>query len=167
MAIGVWAVGGEALHWAGVVNLPPMMTPALGWSMFFALGVAYFATAYLVLGSIFLAIGAMANTVREIQTLNMPVTMAQLLVFFFASYALARQGTTVEYLAIAVPFSSPFAMLGRAATHEELWPHAVALGWQALWVAVFVKAGAAMFRKLVMKSGPAGVSTGKKRFWRT
>ena len=167
VAVSVWAVGGEALHLAGVLSLPAMMTPAVGWPMFFALGVAYFASAYLVLGSIFLAIGAMANTVREIQTLNMPVTMAQLVVFFFASYALARQGAAVEYAAIAVPFSSPFAMLGRAATHDSLWPHAAALGWQALWVALFVKGGAALFRKRVMKSGPAGSAGVKKRFWRT
>ncbi len=165
VGIGVWGLGGFALHLMGVINLPAMMTPAVGWPMFFALGVAYFAMAYLVLGAIFLAIGALANTVREIQTLNMPVTMGQLIVFFFASYALARQGTVVEYVALAIPFSSPFAMLARAATFETLWPHAVALGWQALWVAVFVKGGAALFRKRVMKSGPQG-AVKKKRGWR-
>ncbi len=53
-------------------------------------GSLYFAMGYLLLGSIFLAIGSMAKTVREVQTLSMPVTMLQLLVFFFASLCADR-----------------------------------------------------------------------------
>lgn len=161
VGIGVWAVSGAALSMLGWVHIPELVTPALGWPLFIALGVAYFAMAYLVLGSIFLAIGSMANSVREIQTLNMPVTMGQLMVFFFASYAMARPGSGIEIAAMVVPFSSPFAMLARAAMQEGLWPHLAALGWQALWVAIFVRGGAALFRKRVMKSGPQG--TGQKR----
>ena len=44
--------------------------------------------------------------------------------------------------AIAFPFSSPFAMLARAAQEAALWPHVVALAWQALWVSLFVRFGA-------------------------
>ena len=35
-------------------------------------------------------------------------------------------------------------------------PHLAAIGWQALWVIVLVRAGSRMFRTRVMKSGPAG-----------
>jgi ABC-2 type transport system permease protein len=63
--------------------------------------------AYLLLGSLFLAIGGMASTVREVQTLSMPVTMLQLMVFFFASYALARPGTMIETASLVFPLSSP------------------------------------------------------------
>lgn len=161
VGIGVWALSGAALSLAGWVHIPELVTPAVGWPLFIALGMVYFAMAYLVLGSIFLAIGSMANSVREIQTLNMPVTMGQLMVFFFASYAMARPGSGIEIAAMLVPFSSPFAMLARAAMQEGLWPHLAALGWQALWVTIFVRGGAMLFRKRVMKSGPAG--TGQKR----
>ena len=65
-------------------------------------------------------------------------------------------------LAVAVPFSSPYAMLARAAQDGALWPHLAALGWQALWVAIFVRMGARLFRTRVMKSGPAG-GKAKKR----
>jgi ABC-2 type transport system permease protein len=139
VGIAVWGGAGLIIHFVGGAALPN-----------------------LVLGAIFLAIGALATTVREIQTLNMPVTMGQLMVFFFASYALARQDTATEYAAIAIPFSSPFAMLARAATHEAIWPHLAALCWQALWVALFVKGGATMFRKRVMKSGPQGAPKKKR-----
>jgi ABC-2 type transport system permease protein len=60
------------------------------------------------------------------------------------------------------PFSSPFAMLARAAQDERLWIHGLALGWQALCVVVFVRAGASLFRSRVMKSGPA---RGNPRRW--
>jgi len=108
-----------------------------------------------LLGSLFLTIGAMASTVREVQTLSMPVSMFQLMVFFFASYALTMPGTWVEWLSIAFPVSSPYAMLARAAKEPEIWPHLAALGWQILWVVVIVRAGAQLFRRTVMKSGPA------------
>ena len=135
--------------------MPP---PAVGWPMFLTLGVIYFSMGYLLLGSIFLTIGAMAATVREVQTLSMPVTMLQLLVFFFASYAMAKPGSAVELAAAIFPLSSPFAMLARAAQIEDLWPHALAILWQVFAVAVFIKVGATLFRKRVMKSGTEGAA---------
>ncbi len=88
----------------------------------------------------------------------MPVTMLQLVVFFFANYALAAAGTWVEWFAIIFPFSSPFAMFARAAIDEALWPHLFAIGWQGLIVAVFVNIGARLFRRWVTKSGPRGAT---------
>ena len=86
----------------------------------------------------------------------MPVTMMQVLLFFFASMAVSESGKPIEWAAMAFPLSSPFAMLARAAQHEALWPHAVALAWQLLWVLLLIRLGAALFRKRVMKSGPQG-----------
>ena len=42
---------------------------------------------YLLLGAIFLGIGAHASSAREVQTLSMPVTMAQVVIFAVASIA--------------------------------------------------------------------------------
>jgi ABC-2 type transport system permease protein len=119
--------------------------------------------AYLLMGSLFLSIGGMATTVREVQTLSMPVSMFQLMVFFFASYALTSPGSWLDWASIIFPVSSPYAMLARAAQYPDIWPHLVALGWQVLWVIVIVRAGAQLFRRTVMKSGPA---TAKKSVWK-
>jgi ABC-2 type transport system permease protein len=156
VGVTVWGSTGYAILTAGGVSLSDYAIPGVGWPMFFALFAAYFAMGYLLLGSIFLAVGSLASTVREVQTLSMPATMAQILVFFFASLAVTDQGGWIEYTAMAFPLSSPFAMVARAATEEALWPHGLALLWQAAWVAVFVRMGAALFRKRVMKSGPQG-----------
>lgn len=155
VAIAVW--GGV---WAGIVltegqalfTLPP---PAVGWPIFLVLGFGYFAMAYLLLGSMFLTIGGMANTVREVQTLSMPVTMAQLMIFFFASFAFTKTGSPVEWAAVLLPFSSPYAMIARAAQQADVWPHILALIWQALWVFLIIRGGAHLFRRTVMKSGAA------------
>ena len=163
VGISVWgATYGVILLAAGktMTSLPP---PSVGWPLFVGLGVVYFAMAYLLLGSVFLAVGSIASTVREVQTLSMPATMSQLMVFFLASYAMVRPGSAIETIAMAVPFSSPYAMLARAALHRELWPHAVALIWQVIWVAIFVRTGAHIFRRRVMQSGPQNARTPRKR----
>ena len=161
VGICVWGVAGGLIVTFGGASLQSLAAPAVGWPLFLALGVVYFAMGYLLIGSVFLAIGSMAATVREVQTLSMPATMLQLLVFFIASYAMIKPGTSVELAAILFPFSSPFAMLARAAQDPALWPHAAAIVWQGLSVLVLVRLGAKLFRSRVMKSGPAG-GGGKK-----
>lgn len=155
VGIAVWGSVYGVLMLAGMKSIPLLATPAVGWPMFCVLGFLYFAMAYLLLGSLFLSIGGMATTVREVQTLSMPVTMMQLMVFFFASYALARPGTWIEVASLVFPVSSPFAMLAQAAQSPVLWPHLIALVWQAVWVGVIIRVGAQLFRRTVMKSGPA------------
>ena len=156
VGIAVWAVFGGAIGLLAGEQLPQLPTPAVGWPMFIALGIAYFAMGYLLLGSLFLTIGGMATTVREVQTLSMPVTMMQLMVFFLAAYAMTAPGSPMELFAAIFPLSSPFAMLARAAQSDALWPHALALVWQGICVLIFIKGGATLFRRRVMKSGKAG-----------
>ena len=158
VGIAVWGSASFAVLTAGGITLSDYANPGVGWPAFFALFACYFAMGYLLLGSIFLAVGSLANTVREVQTLSMPATMFQILVFFFASLAVTARGGWIEYTAMAFPLSSPFAMVARAALEEPLWPHLVALAWQALCVGVFVRTGANLFRRRVMKSGPQGAA---------
>ena len=162
VGIVVWACATGLFILTAGESMPALPVPAVGWPLFIALGIIYFAMAYLLIGALFLTIGSMATTVREIQTLSMPVTFLQLVFFFIAGFAMTDPGGPLELLAVAVPFSSPFAMLARAAQDASLWTHAAALAWQVFWVALIVRVGAALFRKLVMKSGPAG-SGGRKR----
>lgn len=155
VGIVVWGTAGAAAFAFGGFSAEALSEPALGWPLFLVLGVIYFAMGYLLLGALFLTIGSMAKTVREVQTLSMPATMMQLLVFFLASYTIADPGSPAELAAAVFPFSSPFAMMARAAQDPALWPHFAAIAWQALCVLLFVKGGATLFRRKVMQSGPA------------
>lgn len=162
VGIAVWGGLAVALIGAGGgAQLAGLTTPAVGWPLFVALFLIYFAMAYLLLGSIFLTIGAMAPTVRDVQTMSMPATMLQLAVFFLATYSTTDLGSPAELFAILFPLSSPYAMVSRAAQEPALWPHLAALGWQVLWVMLFIRVGARLFRRRVMKSGPQ--AAGKRR----
>ncbi len=161
--VAFWAtVVGQigALMPAGVASGLHELTPAVGAPAFTLLFAAYFSMAYLLLGSVFLGVGAQASTMREIQMLSLPITVLQVAMFALATAAASHPGTPLATFAEVFPLSSPFAMAGHAANSGELWPHAAALAWQALWVAIFIWVGARLFRRGVLQSGSA------RPFWR-
>jgi ABC-2 type transport system permease protein len=155
LGLVVWISAGalllQMLSHGGLRSLPP---PAVGWSTFLFLGIVYFALNYLLLGAAFLTIGAQASTAREVQTMSMPVTFAQVLIFGFASTVIGSPNSAEGLAAAVFPLSSPMAMIARAAEQPNIWPHLVAIVWQVLWVAVILRGGAHLFRKTVLKSGP-------------
>lgn len=127
--------------------------PAVGLPMFGLLFFAYFVMAYMLLGAVFLGLGAQASTQRELQMLSLPITIFQVAMFGFASAAAASPGSPIATAAEIFPFSSPFAMVACAANSPELLPHFLALAWQALWVAVTITIAARLFRRGVLQSG--------------
>ncbi len=166
VGIALWGSVAGALLFLGRDAIESVPTPSVGWPLFALLFLVYFAMAYLLIGSIFLAVGSLAPTVRDVQTISMPATILQLLIFFLATYAITDTGSPIEIAAVIFPLSSPYAMLGRAAQEPALWPHLVAIAWQILATALFVRAGANLFRKRVMKSGPQGAKRNWKPFWK-
>lgn len=161
VGIVVWITAGallvQVMKHGGVATLPD---PAVGWPAFLFLAIVYFAMNYLLLGSAFLTIGAQAATVREVQTMSMPVTFGQVLIFGFASTAIGSPDSATALSAAIFPLSSPMTMLARAAEQPQLWPHALAIVWQVAWVVLILHFGAKLFRKTVLKSGP------RTRWWR-
>ncbi len=151
----VWISAGALLvqmfSHGGLRSLPE---PAVGWGTFLFFGIVYFGLNYLLLGAAFLTIGAQASTAREVQTMSLPVTFAQVLIFAFASKVIGAPDSAEGLAATVFPLSSPMAMIARAAEQPDIWPHFLAIGWQILWVAVILRGGAQLFRKTVLKSGP-------------
>ncbi|MBY0282619.1 MAG: ABC transporter permease [Sphingomonas sp.] len=129
------------------------LAPAVGMPVFVLLFCGYFTMAYMLLGAVFLSVGAQAQTMREIQMLSLPITIVQMAMFGLASAAAADPGSTIATIAEVFPLSSPFAMAAHAANKPEIWPHLLALAWQGLWVAITIWIGAGAFRRGVLKSG--------------
>ena len=129
------------------------LTPAMGMPLFTLLFLAYFTMAYMLLGAVFLGVGAQASSVREIQLLSLPITLIQVSMFGLGAIAISKPNSWLATFAEIFPLSSPYYMAGRAAQSPELWPHLVALAWQAAWVAIFVAIGVRAFRRGVLQSG--------------
>lgn len=131
----------------------PSLVAAIGAPAYAFLFIAYFTMSYMLLGAMFLSIGALTSTQRELQMLSLPITIFQMMMFGLALGAATRPGSWIETAAQVFPFSSPFAMIGLAGSAPAIWPHLLALGWQALWVAIIITVGARVFRRGVLKSG--------------
>jgi ABC-2 type transport system permease protein len=150
--ITVWGLlltGGIVAAFQGAT----MPQPGTGWPLFIALGAAYYVTNYMILGGLFLGIGSQAATVRDVQTLSMPITMAQIAIFGASSSVVNDLDTPLGLLAAVFPLTSPLTMIARAAQESALWPHLLALGWQGLWVVIIIRFAARRFRTGVLKSG--------------
>ncbi len=123
VGILVWtAAGAGAIAFYLPGGLSALPAPAVGWPVFITLGVIYFSMSYLLIGSLFLGIGSQASTVREVQTLSMPVTMAQMMIFALATVGVGHPDSASAIAGAVFPLSSPFAMFGRAAELPVLAP---------------------------------------------
>lgn len=149
------AAGGASKATAALAAMP-----AVGWPFFLGIGFVYFVMSFLLLGAVFLGVGAQASTVREIQMLSLPITIFQVAMFSLCAASASAPGSSLATFAQIFPFSSPLAMAARAATDDAIGVHLLALGWQAIWVALVVFLSVRMFR--------AGVLSGRRdwKFWR-
>jgi len=130
----------------------PQAGPAVGWPVFVALVLLYYGANYMLSGALFIGIGGQASNIREIQTLAMPVQILQVGVFFLAVTVVGSTSGTLTWFAYIFPFSSPMAMIAMASESETLWPHLLALVWQAIWVVLIIRISSRLFRRTVLKS---------------
>jgi ABC-2 type transport system permease protein len=138
---------------AGTAAALAGVAPAVGKPVFALLFLAYFVMSYLLIGAVYLILGAQASTQRELQLMALPMTVVQMANVGMSTAAAGRPGSTIAWIAEIFPFSSPMAMAAQAANSPALWPHAVAILWQLLWVSVVISLGARWFRRGVLKSG--------------
>ena len=153
----VWASTGLA---AAMLLLPEglgsVTEPGVGWPAYIVLAAIYFAMSYLLVGGLLLGIGSQASTAREVQTLSMPLTMGQLLIFGFAVAGISHPHDLLARSAAIFPLSSPLMMLARAAEFEPWWPHLVGIAWQMLWLLLVVRVSARIFRRSVLSTPAQG-----------
>ncbi|NIJ39720.1 ABC-2 type transport system permease protein [Sphingopyxis panaciterrae] len=154
------AAAPAALAAAGKPAIALTAAPASGWPFFITISLCYFILSFLLLGAVFLGVGAQAGTVREIQMLSLPITIFQVGMFSLSTAAASAPGTGLATFAQIFPFSSPLAMAARAASDDAKAVHLLALGWQAIWVALVIWLSVRLFRAGVLSGG------GSWKFWR-
>lgn len=130
----------------------PQAGPAVGWAVFVLLVLLYYGANYMLLGALFLGIGAQANNIREIQTMTMPITLLQGGVFFLALTVVGSGNDWLTWAAYLFPFSTPLTMIAFASEQPTFWPHLLALAWEALWIVLIIRLSSRLFRMTALKS---------------
>jgi ABC-2 type transport system permease protein len=115
----------------------------------------YFTASYLLFGGVLLGLGAQLSSMREIQSVTLPATMVQLVLFVLASSVVGHPNSPVALATAVFPLTSPLVMIARAGEAPGLWPHFLALAWQAIWIALIIVFAAERFRRGVLQSGPS------------
>ncbi|MEM8825753.1 MAG: ABC transporter permease, partial [Pseudomonadota bacterium] len=156
LGVAVWGLmfgGGAALV---LSQLPDgvLPDPARGWPAFIALVLAYFVTAYLIYGALYLGIGSLCTSIREVQTLSMPVTILQMVILIWTLGTIDDPQGIGGTIASWFPLSAPYMMAARAGIDADIAVHVAALSWQVLFAAIIIFAAARLFRYGVLRSGP-------------
>jgi ABC-2 type transport system permease protein len=156
IGVTVWGLlfGGGFMVAAAQLPAGLLPTPPRGWPELLALGLAYFTCAYLIYGAIYLGVGSLCSTIREVQTLSMPVTILQMVILISTLGALANPGGLWYEIVSWFPLSAPYMMLGRAAAGTELGVHLASIAWQLAFAALVIAFAARLFRYGVLRSGP-------------
>lgn len=125
LMIAVWAgcagIAAYATH--GVISdlIRPALEPVSSLGIIFAI-LYFFIAGYIAISAIFVAIGAMVDSMSEAQGYLMPVLLAILLPITFLLQAIlaGKEGLMVQVLTW-VPLWTPFAVLARLGMGIETW----------------------------------------------
>lgn len=114
--LGVWVAAalGAALLVQGVVAdiVNPSLAAIEPWM--FAAMLFYFVAGYLIISMLYLAIGALSNSLQDAQSYLMPVVMIIMLPVVFMMLSVAQQPNAVFPVVLSwIPLYTPFAMLVR------------------------------------------------------
>lgn len=156
IGVAVWAtlVGGTVAWALAHVSAGVLPAPAMGWPTLFALAGTYLVTAYLIYGAIYLGIGSLCSSIREVQSLSLPVTIVQALVLIGVLQAVGEPDGGWAQVMSWFPLSSPYMMAARAATGTGLGVHVAAVLWQLAFAALVIAYASRLFRFGVLNSGP-------------
>jgi len=151
--IAGWAVMGLL----AINRLAPDMIPAVGAALmthglviWFAL---FFVLGYLMYASVFAAIGAFCETVREAQTLLGPIMLLITLPVMFLSLALEHPDAPLIVALSWIPPFTPFLMTARLASGPPLWQVLGALVLMAATTTAVVSLCARAFRAGALSTG--------------
>lgn len=123
--IGVWAFCAVIAVFAAQGTVADMIQPALEpiSSPLIVLAILYFfIMGYIAISIIFVAIGALADSMSEAQGYLMPVMLAILLpITFLINLIIADRDSVLIEILTWIPLWSPFAVLARLGSGVELW----------------------------------------------
>jgi ABC-2 type transport system permease protein len=118
----------------------------------------YFFCAYVIFAMIFLAIGAVSNSIQDAQSFMGPVMLIVFLPLPFIMLVYQNPNGFIASLLTWIPIYTPYAVLMRAASDPPLWEIVGATALMLLFAAILTRAMGRIFREAILNPAPARLS---------
>lgn len=150
--IGIAAVIGAVLF--GDPEQSAALKQAFTWKMavFFPI---FLVLGYLFYGALFIAMGALAESMQDAQTITTPIVMILTICVLIVPMGIKNPDSTLLILASWFPLSAPFAAIARLPSDPPFWELALSAGFLALLSVGVVMLAGRVFRYGVLSG--AGV----------
>jgi ABC-2 type transport system permease protein len=144
--IATFAAGGG--EWTGAA------VSALFGSNLLAVYLFYFFCAYVIFAMIFLAIGAMSNSLQDAQSYMGPVMLIVFLPLPFMIMVYQNPNGLIASILTWIPIYTPYAVMMRAVSDPPLWEIVGATALMLAFAAVFVRAMGRIFKSAILQGSP-------------
>ena len=153
----IFVIGGLAVAFAGGGQGGEIATTALA-TLFdrqlIFVYLFYFLCAYGIFAMIFLAIGAMSNSLQDAQTFMGPVMLVVFLPLPFMLLVYENPNGLLATILTFIPIYTPYAAMMRAAADPPLWEIAAATVLMLIFAAVLARFMGRIFRNAILQSAP-------------
>lgn len=145
----VAALGGGGGAWAG-----DALSALFGSHLLFVY-LFYFVCAYVIYAMIFLAIGAMSNSLQDAQSFMGPLMLVVFLPLPFMLMVYQNPNGVIAQILTWIPIYTPYAVMMRAASDPPLWQIVCATALMIAFAIVLVRAMGRIFRNAILDAQPA------------
>ena len=165
--VAFWLLCAVAAAFATQGTIADMIRPALAplsspWII--AAMIYYFVAGYLLVSMIFLAIGGLADSMRDAQNYLMPVTLLIIAPFAVIVPSVLQGGTGTGLLAMTwIPIFTPFTMLARLGAGVPPWEVIGTMLLLAAFIALEVVLLGRVFRSSLLQAGQKPSLAGLRR----
>ena len=152
----IFAFGGAvvALAASGGADWISHALAALFGSHLLAVYLFYFACAYVIFAMIFLAIGAVSNSLQDAQSYMGPVMLLVFLPLPFMIMVYQNPNGLIASILTWIPIYTPYAVMLRASSDPPLWEIVGATALMLAFAVVLVRVLGRIFRNAILQASP-------------
>ncbi len=150
----VGGLAGSATLMSGEQDIIGPVTDALFSSPLLLIYLFYFFAAYVIFAMIFLAIGAVSNSLQDAQSYMGPVMLIVFAPLPFMIMVFQNPNGFVASLLTWIPIYTPYAVMMRAASDPPIWEIVGATALMIAFAIVLVRFMGRIFRNAILQSSP-------------
>lgn len=156
----IFLIGGAvaAASSGGETNVAGLAMSTLFSSNLLAIYLFYFLCAYLIFAMIFLAIGAMSNSLQDAQSYMGPVMLVVFAPLPFMVMVFQNPNGLVASILTWIPIYTPYAVMMRAAADPPLWEIIGATALMLAFTVFLMRVMGRIFRQAILQAAPPKLS---------